>query len=146
MTDALAEFDRKGKLPTSVQVHEIYGPIRVLTGHGPNEGEVSVAELAKICAGLAPALHEKHADGTPDTLPIGISVSGQMLNPAQVLRLMALAVMNPVPEAKLNIRMSYEFAEMDELIPKSRPLGDNGFGWTLKPAPLEGALQSNASR
>jgi hypothetical protein len=146
LTDALAEFDRTGKLPQTVRVHEVYGPIRVLTGHGPNEGEVSVAALAKICVGLSTALHEKHGDGAPITLPIGIPVSGETLNPAQLLRLMAFAVLNPSPEAKLNIRMAYEFAEMDELIPKSRPLGDDGFAWTLKPAPLEGALQSNASR
>jgi hypothetical protein len=146
LTDALAEFDRTHKLPASVQVKEVYGPVRVLTGHGPNEGDVSVAELAHICAGLAPSLHEKHGDGSPNTLPIAVTISGQMLNPAQVLRLMALAVVNPSAETKLNIRMAYEFVEMDEMIPKSRPLGDDGFAWTLKPAPLESPLQSKASR
>jgi hypothetical protein len=147
MADALAEFDRTGKIPDSVQVDQVYGPVRVLTGHGPNAGEVSVAALAHICTGIAPALHDKSAASVPkNTIPIGISVEGAMLNPAQFLRLMALALQNTSAEAKLNIRMTYQFTGPDELIPKSRALMDDGFAWTLKPAPLERAVQAQANR
>ncbi len=137
MSDALAEFHRTGKIPDSVKVDEVYGPVRVLTGHGPNEGVVSVAEVARLCAEIAPGLHDKSEGPLPkNSIPVSITVEGAMLNPAQFLRLMAQALVNPVPEAKLNIRMCYENTGLGELIPKSRPGRDNGFVWTLKPAPL----------
>ncbi len=102
MADALAEFHRTGKLPDSVKVIQIYGPVRVLTGHGPNIGEVSVEALARICADIAPGLHDRSSSPIPkNAIPIGISVEGAMLNPAQFLRLMALAILNPSPDAKL---------------------------------------------
>jgi hypothetical protein len=43
---------------------------------------------------------------------------------------------NPVPEAKLNIRMTYEFTGPGQLIPRTRPDMDDGFIWTLKPAQI----------
>ena len=143
LADALAAFHRDGKLPESVDVVSVYGPVRVLTGHGPNIGEVSVAELARICAELAPPLH----DTTPNTIPknavpVGIPVNGEMLNPAQFLRLMALAVLNPSPEAKINVRMVYEFSGPGMLLPKTRPDMDDGFIWTLKPAQLEQKMEA----
>jgi hypothetical protein len=137
LADALAEYHRSGKLPESVQVAQVYGPVRLLTGHGPNEGEVSVAALATICADIAPALHDQSAGIVPkNALPIGIPVEGTVINPAQFLRLMAAAVVNPVPEAKLNIRMTYEFTGPGQLIPRTRPDMDDGFIWTLKPAQI----------
>ncbi len=69
-----------------------------------------------------------------------------MINPAQFLRLMSLALLNPSPETKLNIKMAYESSALDELIPKSRPLSDNGFAWTLKPTQLETSLEVKAAR
>ena len=150
MADALAKFDATGKLPDSVTVDEVYGPIRVLTGHGPNTGEASVASIAHICSALAPALHDKTPGSVPkNVIPIGVSVDGAMLNSAQFLRLMAQALVNPLPTAKVGIRMSYEFTGLGELIPKSRPMMDNGFAWTLKPALLQPTLlggNQNGSR
>jgi len=138
MVDALAEFHRTGKLPDSVKVVPVYGPVRLLTGHGPNVGEVSVAALAAICADLAPGLHDQSAGQIPkNAVPIGITVEGAMLNPAQFLRLMAAALINPSPEAKLNIRMTYEFIGLGQLMPRTRPDMDDGFIWTLKPAKIE---------
>jgi hypothetical protein len=58
------------------------------------------------------------------------------LNPAQMLRLMGLALANPAPETKLNVRMLYMLGEVGTILPKSRILFDVGFVWTLKPAPL----------
>jgi len=146
LADALAEFHRTGKLPDSVKVTPVYGPIRVLTGHGPNEGEISVDAVARIAAALAKELHDQSPGAVPkNTIPIGIPVNGAMLNPAQFLKLMAQAVLNPSPEAKLNIRMSYEFSGAGTLLPKSRPAGDSGFVWTLKPAEIEQRTHFRAS-
>jgi hypothetical protein len=136
--DALAEFHRTGKLPASVEVIPMFGPVRVLTGHGPNIGEVSVAALAGNCADIAAGLHDRGSAPIPkNAVPIGIPVEGAMLNPAQFLKLMALAIVNPTPEAKLNIRMAYEFMGLGQLMPRTRPDTDDGFIWTLKPAQIE---------
>lgn len=146
LADALADFHRTGKLPESVEVARVYGPVRVLTGHGPNVGEVSVSELARICADIAPPLHDTSASAIPKNMvPIGIPVEGTMLNPAQFLKLMAQAVLDPNPETKLNIHMTYELTALGMLMPRSRPDMDNGFGWTIKPAQLT-KLDVRASR
>lgn len=138
LADALAEFHRSGKLPESVKVLPVYGPIRVLTGHGPNEGEVSVATVARIAADIAPGLHDESPSAIPkNSIPIGVTVEGALLNPAQFLKLMAQAVVNPSPEARLNIRMAYEVTGPGTLLPKSRPNGDIGYVWTLKPVQIE---------
>lgn len=135
---ALADFHRTGKFPASVTVAPVYGPVRVLTGHGPNVGAVSVAALAGICADIAPGLHAQSSGPVPmNIIPIGIPVAGAMLNPAQFLRLMAFAILNPTPDAKLDIRMTYEFMGVGQLMPRTRPDMDDGFIWTIKPAQLE---------
>ena len=143
--DALAEFHRTGKFPQSVQVVPMYGPVRLLTGHGPNVGDVSVAALATICADISAKLHDQTASPVPNnSVPIGIPIEGVMLNPAQFLRLMASAMVNPSPEAKINIRMTYEFMGLGQLIPRTRPDMDDGFIWTLKPALIASAAAQPA--
>jgi hypothetical protein len=72
-----------------------------------------------------------------NAIPIGITIDGALLNPAQFLRLMAAAILNPSPEAKLNIRMTYEFMGVGQLVPRTRPDPDDGFIWTLKPAQIK---------
>ena len=138
MTDALAEYHRTGKFPDSIKIVPVYGPVRVLTGHGPNTGEVSAQTVETICASLAPALHDLSSNPLPkNSIPIAVTVDGLMLNPAQFLRLMAFAITNPSPEAKLNIRMTYEFIGVGQLMPRTRPDMDDGFIWTLKPAQID---------
>lgn len=138
MTDALAEFSRSGKFPESVKVVQVYGPVRLLTGHGPNEGEVSVASIAHVCAEIDAGLHDNSPGKTPkNSIPVFLKVDGINMNPAQFLRLMAHALIEPSPEAKLPVRMTYSFTGSLILYPKLRVLSDAGFGWTLKPAPLE---------
>lgn len=137
MTDALAEFNKTGQLPQSVKVIDVYGPVRVVTGHGPNTGEVTVAAVARACAALEGALHDTSPDPVPqNAIPTMVSVDGLEVNSAQFLRLMAAALVSPSPEAKLQVRMTYMFAGPAALIPKSRPLTDLGGSWTIKPAQL----------
>jgi hypothetical protein len=138
MTDALAEFSRTGKLPESVKVVQVYGPVRLLLGHGPNAGEVSVASVARVCAQIDAGLHDESPDKFPkNAIPVFVNVDGVEMNPAQFLRLMALALADPSPGAKLQVRMLYPFTGVLVSYPKTRVFSDAGFGWTLKPAPLD---------
>src|ERR1022692_2526012 len=112
MTDALADFSRTGKLPESVKVVQVYGPVRLLLGHGPNAGEVSVRSIARVCAQIDAGLH----DGSPgkfpkNAIPVSLTVEGVAMNPAQFLRLMALALAASSPDAKLPVRMLYRSEE-----------------------------------
>ncbi len=137
MTDALAGFHRTGKLPAEVFVAPTYGPLRLLTGHGPNVGEVSVASIAAKCSEIAASLHDNSVAAVPrNVIPSFLEVGGITVNPAQFLRLMTAALVDPSPDTKIRVRMTYMLAECGGVYPKSRPLSDAGFTWTLKPAPL----------
>ncbi len=145
MTDALAEFHRTGKLPQSVAVVPTYGPLRLVTGHGPNVGDLSITSIAAKCSEIAPALHDVSASPVPkNAIPSMVEVDGIAMNPAQFVRLMAAALINPSPDAKVRVRMTYMLAESSAVFPKSRPLPDAGFTWTFKPAPLALDQQSLA--
>lgn len=138
MTDELAEFHRKGKLPKSVKVAGVHGPIYMVTGHGPNAGDVKVADLATLCAEIASPLHDDSSREIPkNAIPPVLKVDGTSVNPAQVLRLMARALADLSADKVIPIQMTYMLDELGGFYPKSRPLGDLGFVWTMKPAPLQ---------
>ena len=146
LTDELAEFHRTGKLPQTVKVVKVFGPIRLVTGHGPNVGEVTVAELGRFCAELAGPLHDDSSTSVPrNAIPPLLKINGMVLNPAQMLRLMAQAVVNPVPETAIRVRMTYMLGEAGGIFPKARPLMDDGFVWTIKPAPLNAATSNEGA-
>jgi hypothetical protein len=141
MTDELAEFHRAGKLPQSVKVVKVRGPLYMTTGHGPNVGDVTVADLAALCANIAGPLHDDSSSEIPkNAIPSVLTINGTRVNSAQALRLMAQALADPAPEKVLPIKMTYTLDELGGALPKSRPLGYVGFVWTLKPAPLQPAL------
>jgi hypothetical protein len=148
MADCLAEFDRTGKLPRSVKVVRVYGPIGLQPGHGPNVGELSVARIAKECTEIAPRLHDETADPMPhNSIPPGFIIDKIGLTSAQFLRMMAQAMVNPVPDAQVRIRMTYMFTAVSELLPRTRTMLDTGAAWTFKPAPLDiGVPVTRASR
>ena len=84
-------------------------------------------------------LHEDAANpnGVPKNSVVPLmKLHSLNLNPAQMIRLMALALANPAPETKLPVRMTYMMGEIGTFLPKTRPLFDTGLVWTLKPAPL----------
>jgi hypothetical protein len=147
MNDALAELDRTGKLPQSVSVVGVYGPIGMPGGHGPNVGEVTVASIAKECAEIEARLHDDTANPMPtNTIPPIVTVDGIKVNAAQFLRLMAQAIVDPTPTAKVNVRMTYMFPSTAQVFPKTRALEDTGATWTFKPAPLDISLASTQAR
>lgn len=137
LTDELAEFHRTGKFPASVKAAKVYGPFRMVTGHGPNVGDVTSGDIEKLCADIDGALHDETPDGLPrNSVPPLLKINELDLNPAQILRLMALALANPAPDTKIGVRMLYMLSEIGTILPKTRIMYDAGFVWTLKPAPL----------
>lgn len=138
MTDALAELSRTGKLPQSVSVSRVYGPIRMDTGRGPNVGDTTVGSVAKLCAQIDAELHDDTGFPMPkNAVPTILRVDGTAVNAAQFLRLMAEALVDPAPDAKLKVRMTYMISGPASVFPRTRGLGDVGAAWTMKPAPLE---------
>jgi hypothetical protein len=138
MTDALAELSRTGKLPQSVKVDHVYGPIKMDLGHGPNLGDTTVGGVAKVCAEIAGGLHDDSGYPMPNNVvPNPVTVDGTTINAAQFLRLMAQALVDPTPESKLRVRMTYMTVGTATLFPKTRSLEDVGATWTVKPAPLK---------
>ena len=137
LTDALAEQDRTGKLPATVQVVPVYGPVYTHTGHGPNTGELTVAAVRHFCAGLSAALHDTSAAPMPkNTIPILVHLEGNEINSAQFLRVMAKALEAPSPDTKIEIKMTYMFPGQAQIVPKTRKMSELGAMWTVKPAPL----------
>jgi len=147
LTDTFAEEDRTSKLPESVQVVHVYGPLHTLIAHGPNVGEVTRADIAHACRGIAERLHDRTASPVPkDSIPSAVTVGGVNINAAQFLRLMATALVTPSADAKLRVRMTYLFPGMAEVIPKTRPMSEMGGAWTIKPAPLLTVAALHAER
>jgi hypothetical protein len=137
MTDALAELSRTGKLPESVKAVPVYGPLRVALGHGPNVGDATVGSVAKVCAEIAAGLHDDSGYPMPkNAVPNLVTVDGTTINAAQFLRLMAQALVDPTPETKLRVRMTYMTAGTNIVFPRTRAAEDTGATWTVKPAPL----------
>jgi hypothetical protein len=147
LTDALADLSRTGKLPKSVDEARVYGPLRMAIGHGPNIGDVTVASVAKVCAHIADGLHDDTGYPLPkNAVPSVLTVDGVAMNAAQFLRLMAQALVDPTPETKLSVRMTYMTAGTAEVFPKTRSIEDTGATWTFKPAPLQTPASISASR
>jgi hypothetical protein len=137
LTDELAEFNKTGALPQSVKTAKVYGPFRMVTGHGPNVGEVTAGDIEKLCADIAGPLHDETSTGVPaNSVPPLLKLNGMDVNPAQMIRLMGLALANPAPDTKIRMRMLYMLSETGTIFPKSRMLFDVGFVWTIKPAQL----------
>jgi hypothetical protein len=138
MTDALAEFGRTGKFPDSVQVIQVYGPLYTYTGHGPNTGEVTVADLLHYCEGVAVKLHDSSATPVPkNIIPTSATINGVAMSSAQAMRLMMEAMVNPSQQEKLQVKMTYTLSGLGVVSPKSRPPDEVGGTWTLKPAVLD---------
>lgn len=137
MTDALAQLNRTGKLPQSVRLVRVFGPVEMPDDHGPTTGETTVASVARICAGLTDRLHDETWSPIPkNTIPPRVAIDGLNLTAAQFLRLMTEALATPSPEAKLKVKMTYMFTTSAYAYPKTRLESDQGATWTFKPAPL----------
>ncbi len=140
MTDALTELHSTGKLPVSVRVSQVYGPLPVPNDHGRTGAVVTVASVAKVCAGLVGSLHDISWSPIPkNRVPSRVMIDGNDLNAAQFLRLMSEAMVAGRPDAKLTVKMTNMLSLPGEVAPKTRQQTDQGATWTYKPAPLEAA-------
>lgn len=145
MTDAWAEFHRTGTLPSSILVIPVHGPLITLMGHGPNAGEVRVADIAAVCPEISEHLHDQTRGPVPKNfVPSGITVGGINVNAAQFLRLMAAAMVTPDPQAEFRVKMTYLLTGTAMLMPKTCPMVDMGSAWTIKPAPIVAAASEES--
>lgn len=145
--DVLAQLNRTGKLPASVRVGKVYGPIETPGDHGPAVGEVTVASVARVCAGIADRLHDTTWSPIPkNAIPSRLTVDGIQVNAAQFLRLMAEALVAPSPETKLSLKMTYMYSLATETCPTTHTVSELGATWTFKPAPLETEQVSDLRR
>ena len=137
MTDALAEMNNSGKLPQSVQVRKVYGPVGLPDDHGPNLVELTAGSVAKECAAVASRLHDETWNAIPkNIIPSRLRIDGTEVNAAQFLRLMAEALTTASPETKLKTKMTYMFSTAAHMYPSTRTSEEKGAMWTVKPAPL----------
>lgn len=133
--DALASLKANGKMPEFVKVIKMFGPVELYGGHGPNEGDVSLEAITKVCAEIEPTLRDSSTSVIPKNMvPSQEIVDGIHVNSAQFIRLMGRAIVDPTPGKKYPVRMTYMITSVGQLIPKLRPGSDFGFVWTLKPA------------
>jgi hypothetical protein len=138
MTAALAELNRTGKLPQTVRVVPVFGPFETTRDKGLGQGEVTVASVARACAGLTDRLHDDAWSQLPKNfIPFKVAVDGIDLNAAQFLRLMAEALVTPSPEAKLSVKMTDMFWGREAIYLRTRSTRDEGGSWTFKPALLK---------
>lgn len=140
MSDALAEQYMKGKLPQSVRVVKLYGPMEMSGNAGPATGEVTVASLTQMCLGISGHLHNPVPSPVPppkNIIPSRMVIEGNEINAAQFLRLMAEALLAPSQDTKLKIKMTQMLPAPGEIFPRIRPRTDEGATWTFKPAPLQ---------
>jgi hypothetical protein len=137
MAGALARLDRSHKLPDSVHIGPIIGPLEVVKSQ-VTSGEVSASSVAHACAAFAEQLYDQTQATIPhNAIPTLITVEGINVTPAQFLRLMAEALTTTSPEAKLQVKNEQMFSGLDELFYKTRVQRDMGGLWTRKPALLE---------
>ncbi len=119
MTDELAEFHRTGKLPQSVKVVKVRGPVYLSSGHGPNDGEVKLEDLAALCADIAGPLHDDSSNEIPkNAIPSVLTINGTKVNAAQALRLMAQALIDVTPQKVIPIKMTYSLDDLGGALPE----------------------------
>ena len=138
LADALAEQSRTGKMPETVHVARVLGPLEIKTDRVPVLGEVTAASVAKAAAGMVAKLHDDTWRPVPNNVvPTRVVVDGIDINPAQYLRLMAEAFVAPSPDVKLRIKDTGMFGSRNILALRTRVARDMGVAWTYKPAPLQ---------
>lgn len=137
LANALAEKHLTGKLPDSVRVTKIYGPVETHGYRGPAHGEVTAGAVAKVCSGLVDRLNDQTWQTMPNNMvPSWVTIDGKRLPGSQFLRLMAEALIAPSRGTALKLKMTHMFSAAGEIYPKTRLRSDQGATWTFKPAAL----------
>lgn len=147
LCDVLAEQNRTGKLPQTVLIRQVYGPLTMPEDHGPALGTVTGVTVARMAAQLADRFHDTTWKPIPGNMvPARVDIGDLHLTAGQFLRLMAEAAAAPSLETKLNVKMTYMFSPASLVYPKMRLPIDQGGSWTLKPAPLNLTSAAQSAR
>jgi hypothetical protein len=147
LADALVERHRTGKLPESVEVLNVYGPIDMPAGSGAPKGAVSASEVILAAVYILPAFYEKGwSPVTRNAVPGQVQVGQLSVNAAQYLRLMIAAFLSDDTAAKLTVRPSEMIWGREAVAIRTRPVEQMGTIWTIKPATLQLSQTASATR
>jgi hypothetical protein len=137
LSNALGQFHREGRIPDSVAMLPVYGPIDMTEEEGPSQGTLQAGDLIAVCSDLSDRWSPKAWAPMPENaVPGWITVAGHRLNSAQFLRLMAEAYLAAKRDGEFRIQTSQMQSSIALIFPSSRPRTDNGAAWTIKPARL----------
>jgi hypothetical protein len=138
LADALVLRRRTGKLPDSVEVRDVYGPVDMPDGTGAAAGEVSASTVSLAAVYILPSLYEDNWNPIPrNIVPGNVNVGNITVNAAQYMHLMMKALLSDDLEAKLPITPAGMVWAPVAMTFKTRPAADMGTIWTIKPAPIE---------
>ena len=138
LADALVERHRTGKLPESVEVLNVSGPVNMPSGTGLPKGEVSAAAVALAAVYIVPALHEGNWSPIPrNVVPGEVQVADLKVNGAQYLHLLMKAFLLDDLEVKLPITPTGMVWAREAIAFRTRPPAEMGTIWTIKPAPID---------
>jgi hypothetical protein len=141
--DALAQQSRSGKLPASVHLARVFGPVSTSQPKAPVTGKVTAESVAAVCTKLVDALHDDTWSERPhNAIPSPIAIDNLNVTAAQFLRLMAEALVAPTPNAQLTIKPVDMFAGRVMTFYNRRLHSDLGAPWTYKPAAVEASASS----
>ncbi len=138
LAEALVERRRTGKLPESVEVLNVYGPIDLSQTSGAAKTEVSADDVAIAAIYLLPGFYPKTWTPLPtNSVPTQVKVGKVTVNGGQYLRLMIDALLADNLDARLTVQPTSMVWGPEALGFKTRPDEEMGTIWTIKPAPLE---------
>ena len=121
----MTELHRTGKLPQSVKVSKVYGPVPLPDDRGTFNGEVTIASVAKVCATIAGDLHDASWSPLPkNRIPSRVTIDGLDLNSGQFLRLMSEGLLASSKDAKLRVKMTQMLSVSGWSVPTTRPQED----------------------
>jgi hypothetical protein len=137
LAELLVERRRAGKMPESVEVMDVYGPVEMPAGNGAAKSEIAAKEVSLAAVYILPWLYEKNWSPIPwCAVPGQVKVGSLAVNGGQYLRLMMEAFLSDDPDAKLTVRPTQMIWAPEAVGIKTRPYEDMGTIWTIKPAPL----------
>jgi hypothetical protein len=144
LATALSDWGHDHKLPETVKISSVFGPLSFTDDAGPGAGQVRLSDLAQECARLVSTMRNTGSSAVPqNVVPERVTIGGLNLNAAQVLYAMASAV-SSLP-ATIPIRTAHMSTPIGEDYPLIVPLGklravprsEMGAVWTIKAAPLD---------
>ena len=137
LADALVQRRRTGKLPESVQVLSVCGPVDMPEGTGAAKTEVTAKDVSLAAVYILPGLYDAGWSPIPfSCVPGQVKVGSVTVNAGQYLRLMMEAFLSDDAEAKLTVKPTPMVWGDEAIGLRTRPVAEMGTIWTIKPAPL----------